>query len=163
MPLLAQQHQEGQPAPFQYQEPPKADPLQLIFDTGKRAFSERLYDASIRYFTEYLEKVGDNLELFVQGTDYLAQSWLLNDNPQKALEVITTLEKKLSSPLSPSFLYLKARALAKLSKWQEAFDTLAPTILSSRQSPLPPEATILCADSHGTAEMEGNGAFHHPH
>lgn len=146
LPLLAQQHLEGQPAPFQYQEPPKADPLQLIFDTGKRAFSERLYDASTRYFTEYLEKVGDNLELFTRGADYLAQSWLLNDNPQKALEVIATLEKKLSSPLSSSFLYLKARALAKLSKWQEAYDTLAPTILSSQQSPLPPEATILCAD-----------------
>ncbi len=146
LPLLAQQPQEGQPTPFQYQEPPKADPLQLIFDTGKRAFSERLYDASIRYFTEYLEKVGNNLELFTQGADYLAQSWLLNDNPQKALEVITTLEKKLSSPLSPSFLYLKARALAKLSKWQEAYDTLAHVILSSQQSTLPQDATLLCAD-----------------
>ena len=155
-PLLAQQ-QDAQPAPFQYQEPPKDDPVQLLFDTGRRAFGERLYDASIRYFTEYLGKTGNNLEQFTRGTDYLAQSWLLNGNPQKALEVLATLEQKLNGGLSPRFLYLRARALAKLSKWQEAYNTLAPAVLLPN-STLAQDATLLCADclmeQRKWAEME---------
>ena len=155
LPLLAQQ--EGQPVPFQYQEPPKEDPIQLLFDTGRRAFGERLYDASIRYFTEYLGKIGDNVEQFARGTDYLAQSWLLNGNPQKTLEALATLEQKLRGALSPHFLYLRARALAKLSRWQEAYETLAPSVLLPN-STLPQDATLLCADclmeQRKWAEME---------
>ena len=139
---LAQSVQE---APFQYQDPPKQDPLQVIFDTGKRAFGERLYDAAIRYFTEYLEKAGDNLADVTAGSDYLAQSWLLSGKPQKALEVIQALERKALAPLSSSMRYLKARAFASLKEWQAAYDTLAPVVLPA-DSTLPLEATLLCAD-----------------